>query len=245
MHRPHGINECVVIFCTSGRGLAEIDGRKFRVSTNTALIIPANKPHSYAADERDPWSIFWAHFGGTAAASYTSLLPPGDYAPRLRQADALKVSKMFREGFVQLSKGHTARTLLLVSHILRHVLAVLFFQNAPASRAASPDAHDLNKSIEFMRANISRPLSLEELSSQAGLSQARYTALFRAQTGSSPVEHHTRLRMQAACHHLDTTSLQVKEVAAKVGFSDPYYFSRVFQKTLGYSPRAYRRSFKG
>jgi YesN/AraC family two-component response regulator len=51
--------------------------------------------------------------------------------------------------------------------------------------------------------------------------------------------------MQAACHHLDTTALSVKEVAAKLGYDDPYYFSRLFQKTLGHSPLAYRRSVKG
>jgi hypothetical protein len=51
--------------------------------------------------------------------------------------------------------------------------------------------------------------------------------------------------MQAACHLLDTTALSVKEVAAELGYEDPYYFSRIFQKTLGCSPLAYRRSVKG
>jgi transcriptional regulator GlxA family with amidase domain len=111
--------------------------------------------------------------------------------------------------------------------------------------SARTTAHDLTKSIEFMRANVARSLSLQELSRHAGLSPARFSSLFRDQTGSSPVEHHIRLRMQAACHHLDTTALSVKEVAAKLGYDDPYYFSRLFQKTLGHSPLAYRRSVKG
>lgn len=53
---------------------------------------------------------------------------------------------------------------------------------------------------------------------------------------SSPVDHHIRLRMQAACHLLDTTALSVKELASKLGCDAPYYFSRIFQKILG-SPR--------
>jgi AraC-like DNA-binding protein len=106
-------------------------------------------------------------------------------------------------------------------------------------------AHDLTKSVEFMRANVARSLTLQELSRHIGLSPTRYSALFREQTGSSPVDHHIRLRMQAACHYLDTTALSVKEVAAKLGYDDTYYFSRIFQKILGSSPLAYRRSVKG
>ncbi|MCX6961321.1 MAG: AraC family transcriptional regulator [Verrucomicrobia bacterium] len=106
-------------------------------------------------------------------------------------------------------------------------------------------AADLTKSIEFMRANVACSLTLQELSRHAGLSPTRYSALFREQTDSSPVEHHIRLRMQAACHYLDTTALSVKEVAAKLGYDDPCYFSRIFQKILGCSPPAYRPSVKG
>jgi YesN/AraC family two-component response regulator len=51
--------------------------------------------------------------------------------------------------------------------------------------------------------------------------------------------------MQAACHYLDSTALSIKEVAAKLGYDDPYYFSRIFQKILGCPPLAYRRSVKG
>jgi AraC-like DNA-binding protein len=161
-------------------------------------------------------------------------------------SDTKEIARMFRESYRVASSGLTERTVLLISHTLRYVLALLFFQTGRSLRGGSLTiAHDLTKSIEFMRANVARSLTLQELSRQAGLSPTRFSALFREQTGSSPVDHHIRLRMQAACHYLDTTALRVKEVAAKLGYDDPYYFSRIFQKTLGCSPLAYRRSVKG
>lgn len=234
------------LFCTKGKGWAEIDGRRFAVAAGEVLFIPASKPHAYGADDRDPWSIHWAHFAGTAAASYVSLLPAHDYVLSIPSADAKEIARMFRESYRLASTGLTERTLLLVSHVLRHVLGLLFFQTGRSPGGGSRTiAHDLSKSIEFMRTNVARSLTLQELSRNAGLSPARYSALFREQTGSSPVEHHIRLRMQAACHCLDTTALSVKEVAAELGYDDPYYFSRVFQKILGCSPLTYRRSIKG
>ena len=244
--RPHGLNECILIFCIRGKGWAEIDGRRFTIAASEVLFIPANKPHAYGADDDDPWSIHWAHFAGTAAASYASLLPAHEFVLSIPSADAKEIARMFRESYRLASTGLTERTVLLVSHGLRYVLGLLFFQTGRSLGGASRAiAHDLTKSIEFMRANVARSLTLQELSRHAGLSPTRYSALFREQTGASPVDHHIRLRMQAACHYLDTTALSVKEVAAKLGYDDPYYFSRIFQKILGCSPLAYRRSVKG
>jgi len=246
IQRPNGLNECIVIVCTKGKGWAEIDGRRFTVTASEVLFIPANKPHAYGADDDDPWSIQWAHFAGTAVASYASLLPVHDYVLSIPSADTKEIGRMFRESYRLASTGLTERTLLLVSHMLRYVLGLLFFQTGRSMGSGSRAiAHDLTKSIEFMRANLTRSLNLQELSRHSGLSPTRYSALFREQTGSSPVEHHIRLRMQAACHLLDTTALSVKEVAAELGYPDPYYFSRIFQKILGCSPVAYRRSVKG
>lgn len=246
IRRPHGLDESILIFCTKGKGWAEMDGRRFAVAAGEVLFIPANKLHAYGADDHDPWSIHWAHFAGTAAASYASLMPVHEYVLSIPSANAKEIARMFRESYRLASTGLTERTLLLVSHILRYVLGLLFFQTGRSLGAASRAiVHDLTKSIEFMRCNVARSLTLQELSRHAGLSPTRYSALFREQTGSSPVEHHIRLRMQAACHYLDTTALSVKEVAAKLGYDDPYYFSRIFQKILGCSPLAYRRSVKG
>jgi AraC-like DNA-binding protein len=235
-----------LIFCTKGKGWAEIDGCRFTISAGAVLFIPAKKPHAYGADNDEPWSIHWAHFAGTAAASYATLLPAHEYVLSIPSADAKEIARLFRESYRLASTGLTERTVLLVSHTLRYVLGRVFFQTGRSLGGGSRAiAHDLTKSIEFMRANVARSLTLQELSRHTGLSPTRYSALFREQTGSSPVDHHIRLRMQAACHYLDTTALSVKEVAAKLGYDDPYYFSRIFQKILGCSPLAYRRSVKG
>jgi AraC-like DNA-binding protein len=246
IERPNGLDECILIFCTKGKGWLEIDGRRVAVGAGEVLIIPPNKAHSYHADEKDPWSIHWAHFSGTSAASYASMLPAHEHVLTVTDNDSQDIAKMFRECYRLMSGGLTEKTLLLVSHIVRHALGVLFFQTGNSlSGSARTIAHDLTKSIEFMRANVARSLTLQELSRHAGLSSSRFSSLFRDQTGSSPVEHHIRLRMQSACHYLDTTALSVKEVAVELGYDDPYYFSRIFQKTLGCSPLAYRRSVKG
>ena len=61
----------------------------------------------------------------------------------------------------------------------------------------------------------------------------------------APVEYLIHLRIRQACRLLDTTGLTVREIGFRVGFEDPYYFSRMFRKLMGQSPRQYRALRKG
>jgi transcriptional regulator GlxA family with amidase domain len=68
--------------------------------------------------------------------------------------------------------------------------------------------------------------------------------LFKQQTGYAPIDFLIRQRIRKACQLLDTTDASVAAIAEKVGFEDPYYFSRCFHRIMGSSPRTYRQSVK-
>ncbi|MBV4004894.1 helix-turn-helix transcriptional regulator, partial [Bacteroides thetaiotaomicron] len=53
------------------------------------------------------------------------------------------------------------------------------------------------------------------------------------------------LKMQQACLLLDTTDMKINQICYKIGIEDTYYFSRLFSKIMGMSPREYRKSKKG
>jgi AraC-like DNA-binding protein len=59
------------------------------------------------------------------------------------------------------------------------------------------------------------------------------------------MDYFIRLRMHKACQLLDTTSLNVKEIANSVGYEDPLYFSRVFKAVVELTPTQYRLINKG
>jgi AraC-like DNA-binding protein len=64
--------------------------------------------------------------------------------------------------------------------------------------------------------------------------------LFKRWTGHQPIEYFIHLRMQQACWLFDSTSLNVKEVAAALGYDDPFYFSRTFKMVNQVAPSEYR-----
>jgi len=82
---------------------------------------------------------------------------------------------------------------------------------------------------------------LQEALKAVPLSPAHLRRLFRQATGKAPVQYLNDLRVSEAQNLLRTGGFQVKEVARLAGFTDQYYFSRVFRKQTGLSPREYAR----
>ena len=98
----------------------------------------------------------------------------------------------------------------------------------------------VERSIAYMEQHVNQPLQVSTLAAQANVSPSHFFALFKQLKGCPPMDYFTRLRMRHARELLDTTSASVKEVAAALGYDDPFYFSRVFKSVHQVPPSRYR-----
>ena len=104
---------------------------------------------------------------------------------------------------------------------------------------------NVDTAIEFMQEHLNENLRLEDFARVAGMSVSHFSERFRQQTGQSPMAFFIHMRMRLACRLLDLTGQPVKAVALEIGYRDPYYFSRIFKKSMGISPDKYRDIKKG
>jgi AraC-like DNA-binding protein len=102
-------------------------------------------------------------------------------------------------------------------------------------------ARKIEQSISYMLRHLHQPLQVATLASVVNFSPSHYSALFKRLTGCPPIDYFIHLRMQHACWLFDNTSMNVKEVAAALGYDDPFYFSRTFKKVVNQvAPSEYR-----
>ncbi|MFP4430388.1 MAG: response regulator [Spirochaetaceae bacterium] len=87
-------------------------------------------------------------------------------------------------------------------------------------------------------------LSLEDVASEVGTSPNYLTALLKSETGKGFVDHVTELRIQKAKELLARRDLKTYEVARRVGYQHPSYFSTVFRSQVGLSPSDFRENLK-
>lgn len=107
--------------------------------------------------------------------------------------------------------------------------------------ADSDIAGRIGRSIAYMVQHLDQPLQVSTLAAQASVSTSHFFALFKRQMGTAPIDFFIRLRMNHARELLDSTRSSVKEIAAAMGYDDPFYFSRVFKSVHRIAPAEYRR----
>jgi len=116
--------------------------------------------------------------------------------------------------------------------IARHVNA--------GPRTQRPDPR-LEQARRFIESRFTEPFNLAETAAQAHLSPSYFCNSFARQFGTPPHEYATRLRLQRATQLLANQELAIFQVAEMIGCPDPLYFSRLFRKRYGLSPKQFRR----
>ncbi|NMA18497.1 MAG: response regulator [Clostridiaceae bacterium] len=96
---------------------------------------------------------------------------------------------------------------------------------------------------KYVRDHIDRQVSLEEVSACAFVSAGYLSTLFKEQTGKSFSDFVIETRVETAKRLLLQPELNISQVALRVGYSDSRHFSKVFQKTVGIKPTAYRKFY--
>lgn len=123
------------------------------------------------------------------------------------------------------------------AHFLGYVSRLTSLINSGRDRLAQL----LARSIEFVRVNYQRELTLEEVAAQAYLSPFHFSRTFKKMTGHNFKDYLTKLRLEEAKRLLADTPLTITQIASKVGYKSPGYFSTLFREREGCPPAQYRR----
>jgi len=238
--RPNGFHTALIIYCLEGKGFLEMQGQSMKISQGQAFLIPKYIPHVYGANNRDPWSNFWIHFDGNQAEDVIELLSIDKSHPVLYIPDIPLMKHLFENVYVCLKTAITDES-LLESHgeLLRFTIKMR------KSMVSAPDKVNLDfsslaETIAFMKDHLDARLDLEDLTSYSNQSKSQLFRNFKEKTGQSPLNFFLKLKMEKACEMLVDTDLHIREIAERLGYDDPYYFSRVFKKIAACPPSEYR-----
>lgn len=239
----------VLIYCIEGEGWFELENQMQRVCANQVFILPKEKAHSYGSNLKNPWTIYWCHFGGEKAAFFAE----GLHKPLLISAE--KESriedrlKLFEELFSTLKNGFGKENLDFSTTTFFYFLGSLKYLGAfRSSNVVNYEQQQLDRiddAIHYMRENVRKRITLKQIADYVGYSTSHFSAKFQSKTGYSPLNYHIHLKIQEACHYLDFSDMKINQISMLVGFDDPFYFARIFGKTMGSSPSEYRKKKKG
>ncbi len=109
--------------------------------------------------------------------------------------------------------------------------------------AQASDHEPVRDVLTWLAGNLTQNLSVEALARRANLSERQFSRVFKAEVGITPAEHVEAVRMETACHLLETTLLGMDEIARTCGFGVPETMNRAFRRRLNTTPGDHRRHF--
>jgi len=241
--RPHGAPEAIVIICITGIGWcsdsarSDSDGPTIEVPAGYALLIPPGAPHRYWTGVDEPWTIWWVHVTGQAVPDWVDRLGHGDRPATFEVRSQGRAVEQVRAALTALEDPRGRSSMMRAAGAAWSLLTGLLADQEDGAQRSAPVRHALAR----LRADLASQVSVPEIAAEVGLSSSHLAALFRQATGHGMLAHRTELRMSRARELLAITTAPVREIAAEVGYPDPFYFSRQFRTMNGCTPTAYRR----
>ncbi|MGG1556043.1 AraC family transcriptional regulator [Paenibacillus ferrarius] len=230
----------ILHYVHSGYGTYTAGGHTEQIGPGGLFLVVPDTVHTYEADADEPWRYSWFGFVGTMAprlallAGFTSPTPVRE-APHSEAAAALFADLMSL-------RDESAKELLLVGQLYR-ILGMLAVPDDTPALQADVGQH-VRKAVSYMNARYAERIGLDDIAAYVGLDTKYLCRLFQQRLSMSPYRYLTDIRMRKACRLLRRQMLSIAEVARAVGYPDPLLFSRMFKRTIGVSPTAYREKAK-
>lgn len=239
MHRNNH-DDFLLLYCEAGQGALEAGEFRGHIERGDVLVLPRGLAHVYSADDTNPWTIYWCHFSGNLADAFLANLGLTSKQPLLKGVADPALKSSFKSLLSIARTGYGKTAFVHSANQLRQILTLLARLRKKRERRQKNFDYDMVRN--YMRDNIEQTLTLEELAAVCSLSKFHFAHRYKALTGYAPLQHFTHLKVEHACHLLDSTELSVGEISFQLGYDDPLYFSRVFKRVTGLSPSNYRDS---
>lgn len=247
----HKHNFYHIVLYTAGNGEYSLEGTFRPARPGTCVLIHPGQHHDFVS--RWTQSVYSeitfsyeSEDGKNLCTSFEKLLSLyTDINIPLKNGFVLPTDQknVFRSLLMTLTE-HLASPHILSQYHAQHDLAMIF--NFLITTAASTERKLLpqmrfERAKEYIEEYYLEQISVDEMANVAGVSKGYFFREFKKLYGVSPLAYQQLIRIEAAKTLLKTTNLRCNEIAWRTGFSDVYFFHRIFKKNTGFTPGQFRK----
>lgn len=238
---PHVHDFVELIFCTGGHGRTTIFNQDYEIEPGDLIIHNPNTPHHESSDPDSPLEFFFVGLTDFQISGLPENTVMAEECCPVQKTESYK--EQFDIFFVELIKETLYRKdhfQLISEAICSCILALtLRIMDGTPTQAEAMSPHSI-RIKEYIDQNFTSDLNLSQLSSAVYISQTYISHIFKAEMGVSPIQYLINKRIAFAKHMLSTSDMPIARIAAECGYDDPVYFSQVFKRITGFSPKKYR-----
>lgn len=241
LHRGRELNEYQLLYLTEGSGtFHSATVKEAKLTEGDLFLLFPGEWHSYHPDPKTGWKSYWIGFKGR------------NMDDRVRSGFLSPVKPIYHVGFsdeiVHLYKEaydsaviEAAYSQQLMAGIVNHLIGMMYSLERNIQLSHNQSHVDMISRARLrIREALESGLTIQQVAEEMGVSYSNFRKLFKEYTGLSPATYQQDLRLQRAKELLSTTDLSIKEIAYKLNFESPDYFSAKFKAKTGRRPSELR-----
>lgn len=229
-----------LIYVSHGGGIFESEfAEPVEITEGTCLFIHAGVWHRYRPNTESGWHEYWMGFKG----NYANELMRNDFFdvkdPFIKVGLSSELLNLFHKlietvqtaqsGYQQISAGITLQ-----------ILGYLYSVSLNSQQEKTPIGRLIEKAKFLLQESIEKNIDLEKMASELPMGYSSFRKEFKKLTGEPPNQFVLNLRLNRAKYLLESSTFSINEIAAQTGFESAFYFSKLFKKKNGVSPKFYR-----
>lgn len=234
------LNGYYLVFISRGQGIFESALTAPRIiSEGTCFFLYPNIWHRYKPNITTGWEEYWVGFNGSYPDDIMSknlFSPQNPFIEAGLNEHLLVLFQRLLESVQNATPGYHQ----IISGITLEILGLAHTISIFKKQSEDGDMLLIHKSMFLLRESLESPLDIQKLIQKLPMGYSKFRKLFKSETGYSPHQYHLNLRIDKAKELLQTTELNIKEIAYQTGFESEFYFSKLFRKKAGTSPTDYR-----
>ena len=213
------------------------------LSAGTCFFLFPGVWHRYKPDPHYGWEEYWVGFKGY----YPDQLMSEDFFEKKNPFIQVGLNEDIQRLLHQLLdcvKASNGGYHQVISGITLQILGLIHSISLSEDAGKDPTSRAIAKAKFRMRETMENPVEIERLLDEIPMSYSKFRQDFKKVTGLAPNQYYLDIRLNKAKELLASTSLNMNEIASHTGFESIFYFSRLFKKKTGISPKVYRNAFK-
>jgi AraC-like DNA-binding protein len=225
-----------VVYLSGGAGTFEARNEGTRtVKEGNAFILQPGVWHRYRPLAKAGWSEHWFELSGRQVTDWLSHLDP--LMNVVKVSDPQEIVRQFQKLHTLCQRKPRGGRLQAATCALG-ILSQLLADSAQDERTVQDGL--IQNAVRLMTASLREPVRMQKIACGLGVSYPTLHRHFQAETGLSPKQYLEQVRLARAAELLSASRLSIKEIAAMLGYSSAFHFSRHFKMVRGTSPSIWR-----
>ncbi len=239
------LNEYQLLYQSEGEGIFSSEHIKdAHIKAGDIFLLFPGEWHTYHPLKDKGWKSYWIGFKGKNIDDRVKAGFLSPEKPIYHVGYSSAIINLYNEAY-KTAITEAAYSQQMLAGIVNHLIGLMYSLERNIILNKNQEHVDMvNRARLRIRESLEDNISIQQIAEEQGISYSNFRKLFKEFTGIAPAMYQQDLRLQRAKELLSTTDLSIKEIAYRLNFESPDYFSSKFKIKTGFKPSEFRYKMK-